>query len=310
MARHFAVGDSITLDAGGAAGATRAHTIVALIQPTLGNGGVVQGLASGTPVWSLLFDALKLFANGDFGTGGSTITSGAWYVVAVTKAGGSNVYRYHSAPLSTGIWTHVSSSFSVADGGGGTDAIRLGTAENNGNVDIAALAEYAGALSDGAIEALGITAMADWLAASPRMAVQLNQASTADPVTDLTGGGADQTAISGTSVVSDPPGWSYFSGAPNQGVLTATLPALVAALAGDARVAAQLAGTLPPLAGSMAGAARVSGVLAGVLPALVGSLVEVPPVTGALSMRSTVEAAVSMRTAVAQRVRMEVDARA
>jgi hypothetical protein len=56
--------------------------------------------------------------------------------------------------------------------------------------------------------------MDDWLAGNPAAAWQFNQASTSDSVTDLTGGGADQTGISGTTVVTDPVGWTYHTGTP------------------------------------------------------------------------------------------------
>ncbi len=213
MARQFATGNSVTVAAGGAAGANRVHTVVALMQISNANASLIQGLATSTRVWSVLFDTSKPFGMDDFGAGGSSLTLNTWYVVAVSKATGSVPYRYHVAPLSTGVWTHQSSAFNVPNGSGGTTSIQFGVSETTGgNIVLAAAAEYSGALSDGAIEALGVTSMDDWLAATPRAAWQFNQASTSDAVTDLTGGAADQTAISGTTVVSDPAGWSYSTG--------------------------------------------------------------------------------------------------
>lgn len=70
-------------------------------------------------------------------------------------------------------------------------------------------------LSDVEKEALPLSIDA-WTAVTPRGLWLLNQASTSDPVIDLTGGGADQTAISGTSVGSSafPPD-EFFGAAPS-----------------------------------------------------------------------------------------------
>lgn len=247
MARQFATGDSLTVSAGGAAGSTSAHTLVALMQISASNASAAQGLASSSQVWALLFDSSKPFGDGDFGSGGPTLTHSTWYVVAVGKASGSQHYQYHAAPISTGVWSHVDGGFSVGDGSGGTTSIKFGVTTNTtgGNVTLAAVAEYAVNLSDAAVEALGVTAMDDWLAASPRAAWQFNQASTSDSVTDLTAGGADQSAISGTTVVSDPPGWTYHSaGVEVDGTASAPLGLLAATATGQRTVNATAAAPL------------------------------------------------------------------
>lgn len=247
MARHFATGDSLSIGPGAATG-TKAHTIVMLLRRNAGNASAVQGMDSATRRWSLLFDTGKPFGSGDFGAGGPLVSQDTWYVVAETKASGSQPYRYHVVQLGVGAWTHQSSTSNVANGQAGLTSIDFGLSETTGgNVDLAAFAEYGTVLSDAAIEALGFTAMDDWLAASPRVAVQFNQATTADPVTDLTGGSANQTAIVGTSVVADPAGWSYAGGAaPAEGTANVGLTLDVAAAgsrasAGTAGIGLELA---------------------------------------------------------------------
>jgi hypothetical protein len=66
-------------------------------------------------------------------------------------------------------------------------------------------------MSDATVESTITDDMAAWMAGSPNGAWQFNQATTGDDVTDLTGGGGDQSAISGTTVVSDPAGWTYYT---------------------------------------------------------------------------------------------------
>lgn len=216
MARRLTLNstDLITLSAGALDGSTRAGTLIVLVKRNDAfslNFSIMSGRASGSATWGLLVDTSTPFANNDFVGPGITITLDNWTVIAVTKSSGSATYRYHVAEIG-GSWTHQNGG--TSDDGTASTSIEIGTAVNAlRGVDIAAAARWAtDVLSDTEIEALGTTDMADWLSATPDGAWQFNQASTSDDVTDLTGNGADQTAIVGTSVTDDPDGWTYFSG--------------------------------------------------------------------------------------------------
>lgn len=217
MARRFVSADTLTC-AIGAAPVGRAGTTIILVRPydsvfdiLASNSDYVTTRNGTTAVASLFLDGGKIFANNDFGAGANGPTDkNGWYAIAVTKASGSAAFRYHIAPLG-GSWVHTGSG-TTSDGTGATNILfGKGPIKGAGNFDIAAAAMYSAALSDGQIEALGTTSMNGWMAASPVTAWQFNQASTATAVTDLTSGGANQTAISGTAVVADPVGWSYAS---------------------------------------------------------------------------------------------------
>lgn len=214
MARRFGLNstDLITLAAGGLANSNRAGTVLVVARRATvfnTNMSILSGRASDAVVWDLLVSASAPFGNGDFGSGGPTLSLDDYTVFGWTKTSGTAVYRYHVAGID-GDWTHQDGTFAVTDGSGGTDSIEIGTAVSAvRNVDIAAGARWLDALSDTEIEACGTTDMADWLAGDPDGAWQFNQDATSTEVVDLTGGGADQTAIVGTSVTDDPAGWTY-----------------------------------------------------------------------------------------------------
>lgn len=133
-----------------------------------------------------------------------TLTSGQWYLVAVTKTAGTSAVRFHAFDMAAGTWTRAdASSTSVTPTWTPTSA-RIGNGTGASptqgwNGSIAAAAAWNRALSDAELDRLPYS-LAAWLAAGPSAMWVLDQHSTATPVLDLTGGGADQTSISGTSV--------------------------------------------------------------------------------------------------------------
>lgn len=177
-------------------------------------GWMVAGRKSGTAVLGFLTSnnaGAKLFAENDFGNGVSGLsTSWRWYVM--TKAAGSAVPRMHIWDLS-GAWTHTDNSANVGDGTGPIDTLLVGSQNGSSNGwrgSIAVVAMFTSALDDAGVEADFTLSAAHLLAASPSWMVRLNQASTSTSVTDDTGGGGDQTALTGTSVdANDPPGYDY-----------------------------------------------------------------------------------------------------
>jgi hypothetical protein len=176
--------------------------------------------AGGTEIWALLTDTAKTYITNDLGSGGPTLTASTWYWVVVTKATGSVIPRWHIKDITNGTsWVHQNDTSNVADGTGPITSILVGNLTAAGTVDfcgeIVALSAWASAMSDLQVEAACTLAATDLVAASPSWATLWNQASTATAVADITGGGGNQTAISGTSVsASEPPGWSYSLGGP------------------------------------------------------------------------------------------------
>jgi hypothetical protein len=144
----------------------------------------------------------------------SGMTAGDWQILAITKATGTVAPRMHRKQLGSGSWTHGSPSSTHAPV---TTAVALFQIGARGTVDykdfrIAVAAVFDTELSDALIESIQTTPSTQKLADLGAVALwDLNQASTGTAVVDLTGDGADQTTITGTTVVTgdDPPGWTF-----------------------------------------------------------------------------------------------------
>jgi hypothetical protein len=168
--------------------------------------------------------AVTSFGTGTFGN------SATWYLMAYTKAAGVNAGRFHYKALAAGAWTHVAGVTSgdslptITPGNPATIAggtIRFGEAQDtddfNGRLAHAGLAGGAGAnLSDAAVESTfsGLSTAAAVAFANGfaiKGAWDFTQADTATDVTDLTGGGANETIVNGTTAATGdmPPGWTF-----------------------------------------------------------------------------------------------------
>ncbi len=280
MSRQFDTSggaDSITFSAGGAAPDQGPITIAVLAKSFSVAGftmWMIRGTKTGTAIWGFLTSnnsGPKLFAENDFGNGVSGLsTSWRWYVM--TKASGSAAPRIHVWDLS-GAWSHTDNSATVADGTGPIDTIILGSAGGGANGwrgSIAAAATFTSQLNDAAVEATFTLSAATLLAATPGWMIRLNQASTATSVTDDTGGGGNQSAITGTSVdADDPPGFSYALtnnvDASGDRAVTATVTGAAEVdhnAAGDRAVTATLAGAATVAPGGQ-GALSVSASITG-----------------------------------------------
>jgi len=132
-----------------------------------------------------------------------------WFTKA---AGAGQQIRAHVFPYSTGVWSHA--NLGAVDAGGAGDEIVIGQF-NAGQFYrgyLVAQGLYAANLSDGDIEGAGVQyRIAPWLSlTNPRAVWAFGQTSEASPVQDLTGGGANQTAITNTTAALWlPTGWSY-----------------------------------------------------------------------------------------------------
>jgi len=219
MSRHLdkTAHDYVTL-APGAVPVGGPVTVVLVFR--LDAGGTHDLMASQTAgssqVWALNWSGGQAFATfgGGFRSGQTGMSATTWYMYAFSKAAGSALVRDHLCAMTAAgpadTWTHANMTGVIADGTGPIDHIWLGRAFGDylgGN--IAAAAVFAAVLSDGAVEALR-PGIQEWVDAG---AVALWVGDNA-PITDLAGGGANQTAIAGTTVdlSTEPPAFSYTLG--------------------------------------------------------------------------------------------------
>lgn len=237
--------DYIQLAAGNASGSNGSGTYAVLWRAfDQRNHWLIQGLSgANAQVWGLNpyggDNRCYWSAGGSFSAMDSWAIS-TWYLTVVTKAAGSSGVRSHTYNYASTAWTHTTYATIGDSTNGPVAAIRFGGPvgfADSLNGWFAACAVWAGTvLTD--LQIQGLTAsMASWMALSPSAAWQCNQASVATPVPDLTAGGADQSAISGTVADSgtEPPGWSYYTGGGGNtvnGVLTAPLGGLTATITG------------------------------------------------------------------------------
>src|SRR5688572_6807751 len=154
--------------------------------------------------------------NGAVTTAGITITNAmGWLLVGVTKPTGTSVYRLHKYTFSTKVWIHADAGFGVATGAsaaGGT--VRFGEWQDvddfAGWMQRAAM--WSRELTDAEVEMLA-SGLGGWFATRPAGLWDFSQAATGQALRDLTGGGADQTTIAGTTVDKDQlvsePGWGF-----------------------------------------------------------------------------------------------------
>lgn len=197
-------------------------TVMCLIKITanLGNDQwFIQGVTSANAaVWGILISGSKFYCPGNFGAGNGTPILNKWMWVGFSKATGSVKPRWHFHNLTDATaWSHVDDGSTVGDQSGTVTKVIIGGQPGNTNGirgSEAAVGYWSSVLTDAQIETACANGTA--LAASSLAGGHLlNQASTATAVTDISGHGATQSAITGTTVDADePPGWAY-SAAPS-----------------------------------------------------------------------------------------------
>lgn len=168
---------------------------------------------------------LDMFVGAGLSHFGSPAMSGNWVLAVVRKATGTATPRLSWCDLGTGVWAHVAGSAARADWAAPTSGF-VNTATNATNGEgfdgrIAVTAAWSNSLpwtadttGDTAIEAAGLqTSLANWVAASPSALWPWNP-TVAAGLADITGNGANQVAISGTTEIAgdDPPGFSFALG--------------------------------------------------------------------------------------------------
>lgn len=177
----------------------------------------IMGLhtSGGTATYSIEVADTNVFdftGNVNFG-GHGIVAADGWTLVLFTKATGTVAPRLHRYVYSTKAWTHFTASTSTANGSsvsGGT--VRFGEWQDvddfAGLIDRAAIWDKE--LTDAEAELL-TGGLGSWFYSNPKGLWDFRQAATGQGVRDLTGGGADQSTIAGTTVDKDQsfqePGW-------------------------------------------------------------------------------------------------------
>lgn len=142
-------------------------------------------------------------------------TSDGWVMVATTKASGTVAPRFHKYKYSDNSWVHEAMDTAIA--GAGRTPAHWRVSNNEGGSfwqgEIKAAAVWNRALADADLEALPFSLL-DWHASLPRCLWMFDQSATGQNIVDFTGGGANQSALTGTSVgTSSVPVFNYGIGA-------------------------------------------------------------------------------------------------
>lgn len=138
-------------------------------------------------------------------TAGMTSASG-WGLVAVTKATGTVAPRGHRYLYSDNSWVHADSGTTLANGSGaGSGTVRFanraGSEWFDGDILVAGV--YNAVLTDAQIEQLPFSLLSWFAPSSLRGLWLMDQSLTTQAVVDWTGGGANQSAITGTAIATN-----------------------------------------------------------------------------------------------------------
>jgi len=138
-------------------------------------------------------------------------TTDGQVLLAVTKATGTVTPRMHKYVYSSDTWTHSAGSLTVANPSGTAASVRFAQWETTDfyQGDLVAAGMWNRDLTDTEVEQLAMS-LTGWHAVTPAALWVFDQQATGQTVPDLTGGGANQNAITGTTVASTSPVvWSY-----------------------------------------------------------------------------------------------------
>jgi len=148
--------------------------------------------------------------------GGTTMNSTAvWYIAVGTRAAGATTIRVHVWDGST--WNHAAGTGAITDVVlGTTNRLRVGDRANVSKLtaDLVCVGIKKTDSADLTVETLNATAFSSWTGFGFDWLIGFDTSlQTAGALQDqATPGTGDQTAISGTTVVSDPPGWTWAGG--------------------------------------------------------------------------------------------------
>jgi hypothetical protein len=194
-------------------------TIAAIVRFATNTGNfqmvVSIGAGGGTTSYELAIDSSMqvqlAMANSNTGAAGALVV-GEWYLIASTKATGTVQPRMHVYRYSTDTWTHTNGATALANSGlpatSGAFGIRVWNTTLPMNGDIAVAGVWDVVLTDAQTESLPFDLPA-WYQVQPRGLWLLDQAAVTMPVNDVSGGGANESSRTGTTVsVNSVPVWT------------------------------------------------------------------------------------------------------
>jgi hypothetical protein len=156
-------------------------------------------------------------AGGTLVAGVDLTASDGWLLIGFDKGSTTVKPRLHVYDYGAATWTHVDADNTVADQPTNTvTRVAVGqdaAGSNKAAIRLAVLGVWKSRLADADYESGMHSSLGAWSALTPDALCPFNQASTATAVADVTGNGADQTSITGTTVITgdDPPGFSFSS---------------------------------------------------------------------------------------------------
>lgn len=173
-----------------------------------------QGSVESTPVLTVGIETTNSLYydrdnSADFNLSTFTVTAAeGWVLVAGSKASGTVVSRFHKYVYGTNAWTHADSAGTCANpaspGAGGV--CMLGQAKSTAVAPFGGDMEIVGTwnrvLTDGELENLPFS-LQNWYASDPVGLWLLDQSLATQNIADLTGNGANQTAITGTAIATN-----------------------------------------------------------------------------------------------------------
>lgn len=215
--RFDRVDDQITTALGSLGFAFGPGTIAAIVRRSADSAAVETIFKAGTSGTTAQYQ-LNLAADGTirlqsgsstaFASGLTLVTADSWCLVGVTKATGTSTPRIHKFVFSTLTWTHTDAGSALANSSAPANSARIGATNTPSQFfggDLGIMGVSNTVLNDAAFEAL-VTGEAAWDSAGFIAKWMFDQASTATAVEDDIGA-AEQTAITGTTVVNEDIPW-------------------------------------------------------------------------------------------------------
>ncbi len=205
--RHFTAASSekITCSLGATNFVMGPGTVAAVFKTpaTLVLGNLFSSGATGAVSWAMAIDTAgkpRLATNNTNVTAGATaLAVSKWYLVAMSKATGTVTPRIHIYDYAAVTWVHENAGGTLADSSTPITRCAIGVGASGAagfwDGDIAAVAIWNVVLTDTQAEALLL-----FLPAVSKGLWRLNQDVTTENVLDMSGGGANQSAIVGTSI--------------------------------------------------------------------------------------------------------------
>lgn len=220
MARTFtsASGHKIILSLGNLGFVFGPGTVAAIIRPTNFSGDnrtIISAGATNAVSWMLqtivATGTIAIRTDGTEVHGTTGLTLNAWHCIAITKASGNVRPVCHIYPYATDTWVHENASGNRANSSTPLTQAQLGCTPAGAGFcdgDIAVAAAWNVVLTNNQVEALAYDMLA-WFVVQPQGLFVLDQSAVAQTVPDLSGGGANQSSITGTTVAtSSVPVWS------------------------------------------------------------------------------------------------------